>query len=813
MGDTVSTLTEEYRSTWDDPDTKKWKEDARSVQQNFYTSFEGKQWDVYSPEDYDLLCVKICIAVYGIPTKENNNMPDLEKIYDKSQRAYADTIKDKILHVYDRYSKLSQLHTGIVFVSCLVSKTAYTVPIFRVRINKSEESYFVDLQTRVYKSWKDWEENNVLPMMKYCYPRYGFYTCSGNNSYEFDIDCDVDLTFGTSPSCNVTARTGKVLDVGAGGIGLVTGVIGIAAMFTPVAPVVLLCAGAAGTTSAIYGAGRSIHRLVDKGTHEQSLLDLESILCGLSIAALPLHAWMASVNSTFVAGARAGRNFTSLQLAGGTALKFTTIALDSSMLVIGFVNLYNKKQEDNLEALDVLQFSLSVFFFSNTLIQPKTANGIIHKAQTDYFKEYRANMTNSEAQKSFDKFVGDFSVKKGARIARTINRINSPNEFFEKVSTAKSVKVKGGRNVTINKKLTVNPNRFNQLTKENAETLLSNVENHKNARQVNQQFKRFMKEERLALNVRRNDTIQKIADVFGTDTKNLKDFKINDKELFADLTGADIDRLQTVFENTAGNYNKDVIFAAIALADEFKCNNINDLNSCIELIAMEKKHKTRSEYRQFLTDIRNDPHVMEQFKNSVTDDCNTAKGILTNTELKFNSPLTAVYHYRKHGHEFGIGTTMDVYFDQIPKNLFREEHLFRNVYDQNGMFQIKTYANQSNHQFGVLRVAEDGSTSIATVFTNEKFFENWSTKSANAQEYLQYSTARYNKDPTPITSYFDTFAQNMLNETGTVINQILVHKHSNVQRLDNFRGNDDDMENLKELGDILADLPKYIRSN
>lgn len=56
------------------------------------------------------------------------------------------------------------------------------------------------------------------------------------------------------------------------------------------------------------------------------------------------------------------------------------------MIGLGLANLIDKLEKDQLTPIDVLQFSMSVFLFSNTLIKPKTAAGIISKAQDQHFQ-------------------------------------------------------------------------------------------------------------------------------------------------------------------------------------------------------------------------------------------------------------------------------------------------------------------------------------------------------------------------------------------------------------------------------------------
>lgn len=62
--------------------------------------------------------------------------------------------------------------------------------------------------------------------------------------------------FGTSPACDISSRLGRQVDVVSGVTSLATAGIGIASMFTPLAPVVLTVSAVTGISSAIYGTAR-----------------------------------------------------------------------------------------------------------------------------------------------------------------------------------------------------------------------------------------------------------------------------------------------------------------------------------------------------------------------------------------------------------------------------------------------------------------------------------------------------------------------------------------------------------------------------
>uniref|UniRef100_A0A2C9M5V2 DUF4781 domain-containing protein n=1 Tax=Biomphalaria glabrata TaxID=6526 RepID=A0A2C9M5V2_BIOGL len=88
-----------------------------------------------------------------------------------------------------------------------------------------------------------------------------------------------------------------------------------------------------------------------------------------------------------------------------TLLNFTTLGVDSAMLAMGLANLINKASKDEVTALDVVQFSMSVFFFSNTLMQPKVASSIISQAQEMHLNSYMDKMSDEATKETFKNFM------------------------------------------------------------------------------------------------------------------------------------------------------------------------------------------------------------------------------------------------------------------------------------------------------------------------------------------------------------------------------------------------------------------------
>lgn len=264
MGQVASDFTAEYPKTWQDADVKKWMKEAAQSQKTFYMSFQGRQWDEYESDEYELLRVKICFAIYGPPNNaggdEGNGIEKIEEAYTEEQRKNANIIKKKILEIHNE-SELSgsNLCVGFVFVMCKQDKNEFYVPVFRVRVERkpNDVSKYIDTSCRVYNSWEDWEKSNVLPMLKYCYPKPGYYTAQ-NGSYSYDPAKNPVLAYGTSPACDFSSRLMRQFDLASGIGSFASAGVGITALFFPVAAPILLTATVVGTGSAVYGGARQV---------------------------------------------------------------------------------------------------------------------------------------------------------------------------------------------------------------------------------------------------------------------------------------------------------------------------------------------------------------------------------------------------------------------------------------------------------------------------------------------------------------------------------------------------------------------------
>lgn len=115
--------------------------------------------------------------------------------------------------------KSSILKIGFIFVACKQKQNQFVLPVFSVFVGlnaNQEMRRYVDTQGRTYSSWNAWENENSLPMLKYAYPSRGYFTCSPDGSYEFDLARNPHIKYATSPRCKISKRVLNQADVVSG---------------------------------------------------------------------------------------------------------------------------------------------------------------------------------------------------------------------------------------------------------------------------------------------------------------------------------------------------------------------------------------------------------------------------------------------------------------------------------------------------------------------------------------------------------------------------------------------------------------------
>lgn len=267
------------------------------------------------------------------------------------------------------------------------------------------------------------------------------------------------------------------------------------------------------------------------------MTDLESLTLYFSIAATPLHFLSSLATAKLVTGAAQGSVFTSNSRVLATVLINTTLGVDGMLLVFGVVNLIERYASRQVSALDYLQLSMSVFFFANTLAQPRTASNIIKEAQRQRIQEISNSMHDADAQKAFQKYLekNQGGMHKNAEVIKTLTLINDVNGFFSNVQ--------GGP-------ITGAKNEFSRLK-------------HAKVRKT-----------------------AKLSRSLGVD--NYANFEVNGEKIFANMDDRTTGRINKVFGGAA-RYDRNVVLTAEGLAPALGVTDANQFMSLIEVVAADTK--------------------------------------------------------------------------------------------------------------------------------------------------------------------------------------------------------------------------------
>jgi len=151
---------------------------------------------------------------------------------------------------------------------------------------------------------------------------------------------------------------------------------------------------------------------VDKAQHCENMADLESLMLYASVVVLPLNvASQYATSSLARAAAVDGKLFSVQWRSFVSILNCTTLSGNSVMLGISLIGLAKKlgnmKKVEDIPLLELAQFSMSVLFYTHTLIQPKMAGDIILAAQRQRTAAVSKSIKDPNARMMFDKFVDD----------------------------------------------------------------------------------------------------------------------------------------------------------------------------------------------------------------------------------------------------------------------------------------------------------------------------------------------------------------------------------------------------------------------
>ncbi|KAG8239810.1 hypothetical protein J437_LFUL019372, partial [Ladona fulva] len=421
----------------------KWRKGALQLQQEFYEKLGDRRWDLIKSNERWALESKVAFAMFGEPkdktvfiakedgtiiinnlnacyepkegkkskdrtifvAKEDGTFLIDEKVnsyyehglkigYNKEQIDEIKKICDKIYETVDS----KEILIAFLFVIGKFGSDSFIIPFFRVQRNPEGKVYFIDNVCRVYKNWEGYKNNNKLPAAEVLYPANGIYDSNENG--------DVLVEYAETPASSIAAKALVVGDTGVGITSLVAAGVGVASIFfPPVAPFAAAAAWAA-TGCGIYGASRGSYILYDRSKHTESisLTDSEARNCWLSVVGSAFGVGSGLAMKGMVAAVAQGRIVGTAGQVLVNFLNFGALTVNGIGIANHLAILVDKRRNNDLTAMDVLQFGSSVLFFTNSAMNAKTAATVIDQVQKDTLSNFTSDLSKRR-EKAFNKLV------------------------------------------------------------------------------------------------------------------------------------------------------------------------------------------------------------------------------------------------------------------------------------------------------------------------------------------------------------------------------------------------------------------------
>ncbi|XP_011050274.1 PREDICTED: uncharacterized protein LOC105143571 [Acromyrmex echinatior] len=440
-----------------------------AMQQQQYLFENLPDCTIYKDNEYEYLKQNIGFAIFGPPENINSTSTEEDHCYCKTENlnnadvvetvGYSEDAQKVINKIYDRIRTSSietddsgSIYYGVIYNMIFRPKTnikpkkkevkkeadedmqinrqkiddfVMPIPIFTIRNKKKYETtkkakqentstgdevqyetLYIDVTSRVYKNWTDYIENNKLPECTMVLPKYGFYESDPAYCPTEDYST-VWLEILESPSCKWNVKLCKGMDVASTVVGFGTIGLSIAALFTPLAPVVAVSGVAAATATSAWSFGRNTQHLVDRRKHEESIhvFDKEAFTNYLSMA-----------GTAFGLGAMGGSAIISNVVARGMTVNtlarvaFNTVQGGSLILSgIGVIyqghSVYDKYKKKTVDVIDVLNLATHLMFFYGSVVKIQFASDIIESTQSKIINDYKNDIVTKRIRKKFNKIV------------------------------------------------------------------------------------------------------------------------------------------------------------------------------------------------------------------------------------------------------------------------------------------------------------------------------------------------------------------------------------------------------------------------
>lgn len=443
---------------------------AKLQQQEYYELLP--EWTKYTADEYKYLRQNIGYALFGVPSESEENKDvyiEDEKIGKNKQiKDITETLcykpdAEKIINiVYEQICThgkgcidTDSIYYGIIYNISFRTKNnvtevsnskeekvtdsemkdkiqIYSTPIFKIRYSNktcNEETWYIDRNGRVYKSWIDYIKNNTLPQCTMVLPKDGFY--HPDPSYEITEEYStVWLEILDSPACSVQATIFKYGDITSTIVGTCGICLGVASIFTPIGPLVMGATVASGV-SGVWATGRSVQNLVDRSSHEQNigLTNRDSFCSWLTVVGGTIGLISNSGNVILTKLIKNGNDISNVAKIAYNTLVLSNLGINGFGVGYQAYCMYRKYQEEGqIHILDMVSLSAHLLFFGNSVINLQFAEDLIKSTQGKILDEYRSTLRSKHLRRQFNRTKRNAAtnntdkISENAEVIRYINR-------------------------------------------------------------------------------------------------------------------------------------------------------------------------------------------------------------------------------------------------------------------------------------------------------------------------------------------------------------------------------------------------------
>lgn len=467
------------------------------LQALFADMLGDRDYDRFEHNQHQFLKSKIGFALDGPPKEEKGYPKTTEKLIDKIYNAIKETsekiaeYKDviEIAVIYNCTEPLPKEKLGLSkkYPDYNPETDIRPVPIFILRKCRGSENpcrIFIDDTGRVYQTWEQYLKKNKLPERKMTLPLNGRYTVEND---------EVLLEQHLSPACQLDSKLLQLGDAVGMVAGLASGAVFVIALIPAVTigPAFVVSAMVGGAAAGVWAIGRSIHALVDRNSHKESMSFANSEARGayLNILAGSLGFAGAGANLAVAQLATRGFNIGRGAIYACNTVGFLNITASGVSLVNSgydvFDQWYNEQQTPS--ALTIIQLSSSVLFFGHAVYNFKPAGTIIEESQAKVLRDYQDSLRSNRHRKTFSKLMKETfrsqgeGVKGKAEVISAIRNIPNKDEVFAALTRNNKAMNKNGIRFSADQGeiklngLKVDINEFVGMNKEKVNVFLKSV--------------------------------------------------------------------------------------------------------------------------------------------------------------------------------------------------------------------------------------------------------------------------------------------------------------------------------------------------